>query len=87
MSETAAGRLPEWLTADRVLDVSGSLCPIPVIEAGKALKEMRGDQVLEVIATDPLAELDLAVMCEHLGHGLIASANEGARIRVQIRVV
>jgi tRNA 2-thiouridine synthesizing protein A len=83
---TKASSLTEWLEPDRRLDVSGSLCPVPVIEARSALKHMAAGQVLEVLATDPLAELDLAVMCEHLGHRLVRSEACEDTVRVQIEV-
>jgi len=84
---TKASSLTEWLEPDRRLDVSGSLCPVPVIEARSALKDMVVGQVLEVLATDLLAELDLAVLCEHLGHRLVGAEASGEMVRVQIEVV
>jgi tRNA 2-thiouridine synthesizing protein A len=73
------------ITPDRRLDVSGTLCPIPVVKARAELRGMAAGQVLEVLATDPLAELDLVVMCEHGGHELIAAESSADRVRVLIR--
>jgi tRNA 2-thiouridine synthesizing protein A len=70
---------------DRFLDASGTLCPIPVVRTGQALKQMAHGQVLEVLATDPLAELDLAVFCQHTGHELIISETVDDQVRVRIR--
>lgn len=71
---------------DRRLDVCGLLCPIPVVRARQALKSMEADQVLEVLATDPLAELDLTVMCEHGGHRMIVAERlADGRLRLLIR--
>jgi len=78
-------RLPEWAAADCYLDVSGSLCPEPVIKAKAQLNSMRPGDVLEIHASDPLAELDLAVMCDHLGHLLLQSGTFDGLVRVQIR--
>jgi tRNA 2-thiouridine synthesizing protein A len=72
--------------SDRQLDVSGSLCPIPVIRAAQILKEMSDGQVLEVLATDPLAEMDLAVLCERAGHELLMAETSGDQLRIWIRV-
>ncbi len=71
---------------DRLLDVSGTLCPIPAIRTAQVLKEMAGGQVLEVLATDPLAEMDLAVLCERAGHELVMAETTGDQLRVNIRV-
>lgn len=46
---------------------------------------MRPGDVLEIHASDPLAELDLAVMCDHLGHLLLQSGTFDGLVRVQIR--
>jgi tRNA 2-thiouridine synthesizing protein A len=70
----------------RRLDTSGTLCPIPVVRARQALDGMQPDQVLEVIATDPLAELDLAVMCERIGHDMISADSREGVLCVIIRV-
>jgi len=83
--DTQQSRASAWKTADRRLDVSGSLCPVPVLKAKTALGAMHPGGILEVLATDPLAEMDLAVMCEHLGHRLIAAENAEGRVRVQIQ--
>lgn len=48
---------------------------------------MQPGEVLEVLATDPLAELDLAVMCEHSGHELLLAESADQQVRVLIRVV
>ncbi|MFU8832521.1 MAG: sulfurtransferase TusA family protein [Wenzhouxiangella sp.] len=71
---------------DRQLDVSGTLCPIPAIRTAQVLKEMSGGQVLEVLATDPLAEMDLAVLCERAGHEWVMAETTGDQLRVRIRV-
>jgi tRNA 2-thiouridine synthesizing protein A len=70
----------------RQLDTSGTLCPIPVVRARQALDEMQPGQMLEVTATDPLAELDLAVMCERIGHAMISTDSREGVLRVIIRV-
>jgi len=74
-----------WRTADRGLDVRGTLCPVPVLKAKAALVAMSAGDILEVLATDPLAEMDLAIMCDHLGHRLIASEASESLVRVQIQ--
>jgi tRNA 2-thiouridine synthesizing protein A len=71
---------------DRSLDVSGTLCPIPVVRARAELRTMQPGEVLEVLATDPLAELDLAVMCQHSGHELLQAEATDNQVRVLIRV-
>lgn len=59
-------------SADRTLDAIGLMCPEPVFRARQCLATMEVGQVLEVLADDPLAEIDLAVFCERTGHELLA---------------
>jgi tRNA 2-thiouridine synthesizing protein A len=53
------------------LDLSGLLCPLPVLKARKKLQEMQAGEVLHVIATDPMAALDMPHFCNEEGHTLL----------------
>jgi tRNA 2-thiouridine synthesizing protein A len=57
--------------ADKTLDVTGLTCPLPVLRAKKALRELSPGQTLEVLATDPGATEDFAVLSEVSGHRLL----------------
>jgi tRNA 2-thiouridine synthesizing protein A len=71
----------------RHLDVSGTLCPIPLVETRRVIADMAVGEVLEIEATDPLAELDLAVLCERTGHELLSvNTSPSGRVRVLIRI-
>lgn len=54
------------------LDATGHRCPLPVLMARKALAGLAAGAVLEVLASDPGAEQDFAVLCETGGHRLIS---------------
>lgn len=41
------------------LDVKGENCPMPVIKTKQAVDDLEGDEVLEVLATDPGSTSDL----------------------------
>lgn len=86
MSRHSPGNSSEPTQPDRRLDVTGTLCPIPAIRTARVLAEMESGQVLEVVATDPLAEMDLAIVCQRGGHELLATDTRDARIRLVIRV-
>ena len=45
------------------LDVNGLTCPLPVLRAKKALREVPPGEVLEVLATDPSAVKDFEAFC------------------------
>ena len=61
------------LTADKVLDCTGLLCPIPVIKTSKTIKEVGVGQILKMIATDPGAPADMEAWARQTGHELVAS--------------
>ncbi len=55
------------------LDTSGLQCPLPVLKAQKALKEMAAGTVLKVVATDPGSVKDFEAFCQTTGHELLES--------------
>lgn len=57
--------------ADKVLDAKGLNCPLPILKAKKALKDMTEGQVLEVISTDPGSVADFQAFCRTTGNELI----------------
>ncbi len=61
------------LQADKVLDCTGTLCPIPVIKTSKAIKEVQVGQVLKMVATDPGAPPDMQAWSRQTGHELLDS--------------
>lgn len=71
---------------DNTLDCSGLICPEPVIRARQAIAGMQPGQNLDVIATDPLAELDLTVFCQQTGHELVDCETRDGRVVIRIRV-
>ena len=62
---------------DRTLDATGLLCPLPVLKARRALREVPAGGILEVLATDPGAAKDFAHFCTTTGCTLLQS-NETA---------
>jgi len=67
------------LQAERTLDCTGMLCPIPVIKTSKAIKEMQVGQVLKMIATDPCAPADMEAWARQTGNELVDSHREDSK--------
>ena len=59
--------------ADQTLDVKGLNCPLPILRAKKALKDLPMGGTLEVIATDPGAVKDFEAFCRTTGNELLES--------------
>ena len=58
--------------ADRSLDCSGDLCPLPVYKASKSLATLTRGQVLELRCTDPGSLRDIPALANQAGHELLA---------------
>lgn len=60
-----------------VLDLKGLLCPLPVLKARKALEAMASGGIVTVLATDPMAAIDVPHFCHEQGHTLLSDHKEG----------
>lgn len=65
--------------ADQTLDAKGLNCPLPILRAKKALKEMQPGQILAVEATDPGSAKDFESFCAQTGNTL-EKASEAAGV-------
>jgi tRNA 2-thiouridine synthesizing protein A len=63
--------------ADQVLDAKGLNCPLPILRAKKALKDMPTGNTLEIMATDPGAVKDFEAFCRSTGNELMESRQDG----------
>lgn len=63
--------------ADQVLDAKGLNCPLPILRAKKALKDVPVGGTLQVLATDPGAVKDFEAFCRTTGNDLIESKADG----------
>lgn len=73
-------------SAPEQLDVTGTLCPVPVLRAARRVRRLSPGALLEVVGDDPLMRLDLAAWCAREGHEVVAMVEEGSRIRCLLRV-
>lgn len=71
--------------ADQVLDAKGLNCPLPILRAKKALKDMPTGAVLEILATDPGAVKDFEAFCRTTGNELMSSKAEGGVYTFEIK--
>lgn len=53
------------------VDTCGTRCPIPLLKAKIALKQLQAGEYLKVLATDPAAKPDFDAMLRHLPHELV----------------
>lgn len=63
--------------ADIELDLSGLLCPMPLLKAKLALNGMEPDQVLKVVATDPGSEKDFQMFAQQSKNQILEFQKDG----------
>ena len=57
--------------ADQTLDAKGLNCPLPILKARKALKDVPVGGTLEILATDPGSVADFEAFCRQTGNELV----------------
>lgn len=70
---------------DKVLDAKGLLCPMPVIKARKAIREIAVGELLEILATDKGAVKDFQAWSRQTGNELVDWAEEAGVYTFHIR--
>jgi tRNA 2-thiouridine synthesizing protein A len=71
--------------ADHTLDAKGLNCPLPILKARKALKEVPDGGILEILATDPGAVSDFEAFCRQTGNELLEHSEDNDIYRFLIR--
>ena len=54
------------------IDAIGLVCPEPIMLLHKAIHESSSGEIIELIATDPVAKKDVEKFCEFLNHKLLS---------------
>lgn len=73
------------MKADVNLDCYGLLCPMPIIQTAKKIKEMTVGQVLEVVSTDEGIKEDMPAWCRQTGHEYLGLEKEGDVFKVYVK--
>jgi tRNA 2-thiouridine synthesizing protein A len=54
-----------------IVDTRGLMCPLPLLRLKQALLTVESEGLLELLATDPAARLDVGVYLDQMGHRLV----------------
>ena len=52
-----------------IIDCRGLKCPLPVLKLEKRIEAAAPGTALVVLATDPMAKVDIPLYCRQHGHG------------------
>ncbi|GBC88328.1 Sulfurtransferase TusA [bacterium HR13] len=69
----------------KVLDLSGLMCPLPVVMTSEHMKRLKDGEVLTVVSTDPGFELDIKNWCAQTGNELLSVKKENNKVVVEIK--
>lgn len=70
-------------TEPELIDARGLKCPLPVLRMEKRLEGLPSGAALVVLATDPMAKVDIPLYCRQNGHDCTVT-NEGEVLRFAI---
>ena len=72
------------MTTDiEIIDCRGLKCPLPVLKMEKRLSQLAAGASFVVLATDPMAKIDIPLFCRQNGHSCDVSG-EADVMRFQI---
>jgi len=68
-----------------LLDAKGLNCPLPILKAKKALKDVPVGENLEILSTDPGSVADFEAFCRTTGNELLETGQDGDVYRFVIK--
>ncbi len=77
--------MTEEIKADKVMDLKGLPCPMPVVKVSKGIKEVEIGQVLEAHSTDPGSLTDFPAWARTSGNEIVKTDQEGEVIKFYIK--
>lgn len=73
------------IKSDLTIDCLGLYCPVPVMNAQKALENMKPDEVLEILATDEGVKSDFPLFCKSRKLKLLNLSEENGEFKIYIK--
>lgn len=73
------------IKVDKVMDLKGLPCPMPVVKVSKGIKEVEIGQVIEAQTTDPGALADFPAWAKTTGNEILKTDQSGDIIKFYIK--
>ncbi len=70
---------------EEVLDLTGLMCPLPVVMTSEKMRKLKEGQKLVVISTDPGFERDILSWCSQTGNELVSLRKEDGKVVAVLR--
>jgi tRNA 2-thiouridine synthesizing protein A len=68
----------------RLVDARGLLCPWPALRLSRAAREAGGRGLIRILADDPVAPRELAILCRERGWGFSPDPDDKDAFEVEI---
>jgi len=73
------------IKADKVMDLKGLPCPMPIVKISKGIKDVEVGQVVEAVTTDPGALADFPAWARTSGNEILKTEQDGGEIRFFVK--
>jgi len=77
--------MSEEIKVDKVMDLKGLACPMPVVKVSKGIKEVEVGQVIEAETTDPGSLADFPAWAKTTGNEIVKTDQSGDVIKFYIK--
>ena len=77
--------MSEEITVDKVMDLKGLACPMPIVKVSKGIKDVEIGQVIEAVSTDPGSLADFPAWARTSGNEILKTDQEGGVIKFYIK--
>ena len=77
--------MSEELRSDKVMDLKGLPCPMPVVKVSKGIREVEIGQVVEAVTSDPGALADFPAWARTSGNEILKTEQSDGVIKFYIR--
>lgn len=77
--------MSDTIKADKVMDLKGLPCPMPVVKISKGIKEVQVGQVVEALTTDPGALTDFPAWARTSGNEILKTEQAEGVIKIYVK--
>ena len=77
--------MSEEIKVDRVMDLKGLACPMPIVKVSKGIKEVEVGSVIEAVTTDPGSLADFPAWARTSGNEILKTEQGNGVIRFYIK--
>ncbi len=73
------------MKSDSTLDCVGLYCPMPIAKTAMKIKQLKVNEILEIIADDKGIKLDLPAWCKTTRHEFLGMEEKGTEIHLYVQ--